>query len=256
MKMNWKHILSLGLAVGCLAVSNMALALTPGYYVRMEGDKLLGQLMVFSQKGTLCYGDKCSKTTLKFLTINNMAEADHEFSLNAEYVDLDKTTAGLGKAMMYYGDSFSAYNGQQLDVVSRFTGKDEDKDFTIVETEAGALEVIANTEASRHFSLAGTYRKEETFLQAPKPLVVLAIERIAALPESVQDRSYVITKEGIGYKLTAKEHGDKLADFSVRVDLSKIIDYQVQAQNPKPRVLFVSDYVRKWEAEQEKKAKG
>jgi len=248
----WQYLLSAAVLLGSISISSLGLALTPGYYVRMEGDKLTGQLIVFNHKGIRCYGDKCKKDSIKVLSIVNRTNENRSYSLNASYTDLQKNEAVTDKALVYYGDEFNSFNGQKIDNVSRLYEQEEQLPLKLVETSQGVLQVTS--EAEDAVGYLGTYVKEETFLQASHPLTIFTLEQQGVLPQR-ENRSYVITSDdNLGYKIIAKENGEPIAEFRTRIDLSKIVNNKAQDGNPV--TLFISDYARKYEAQQAKKAKG
>lgn len=244
----WQYVLSSALLLGGIAISNVSLALTPGYYARMEYDKLTGQITVLEHKGTQYSNGKTQKATLKVLSITNHANPKGSYSLNATYYDLKKNIAVTDKALIYYGNDYTSFNGIKADNVARLYEEGELLPLKIEETSPGVLEVTSSEPGTEGY--LGTYVKQETFFQASHPLTIFTLEQQTILPPG-KHRTYVInTDNNLNYNIVVRESGEPIASFITRIDLSKIVD----AQTYKP--IFISDFARKYDAQQAKKAKG
>lgn len=243
----WHSLVSSALLLAGICISNVGLALTPGYYVRMNGEECTGTLVVLEHPGTLCVGDKCEKHTLKLVTVTDRST---DCSLNATFYDLKKNVAVTDKALLYYGNEYKSFNGTTNDNYKRLYEEEELLPLKLEELDKGKLKVTSTEPLGNCYN--GTYTKVETFYQASKPLVAFALEQQNVLPPRV-NRSYLINTDdsSLNYNITALENGAKVGSYWARVDMSKLMDVDNNW-----KTLFISDFTRKYEAEQEKNAKG
>lgn len=245
----WQGLLSSALVLGSLCISNICLALTPGYYVRMDNDRLTGRLIVLEHKGTISSESTDKNCTLKLVSITDTTNEEDNFSINAFYYDLKKNLSVTDKALVYVGQDYDGSIHTNRQNFVRFYEEQELLPLKLEEKGKNLITVTSTEPKGENFN--GTYTREETFYQATHPLTVFAIEQLANLQPSIT-RTYIFDRydNDINYHVTALENGQKIAQFYVRLDLSKIRDENGYKN------LFISDFARAYEAEQAKKAKG
>lgn len=245
----WHGLLSSALVLGSLCISNICLALTPGYYVRMDNDRLTGRLIVLEHKGTITSESTDKNCTLKLVSITDTTNEADNFSINAFYYDLKKNLSVTDKALVYVGQDYDGSIHTNRQNFVRLYEEQELLPLKLEEKGKNLIRVTSTEPKGENFN--GTYTREETFYQGTHPLTVFAIEQLAKLQPSIT-RTYIFDRydNDINYHVTALENGQKIAQFYVRLDLSKIRDENGYKN------LFISDFARAYEAEQAQKAKG